>query len=593
MADTCADPLLSSLDGARHCLASGWPDNYLPTQALARLRQRLLEARFQLAVLGQFKRGKSTFINGLLGTEVLPSAVLPLTAIATFIAWGAMPRVRVTYQGNRSAEDFHPPSTRDVQEQLRNFVTEEGNPANARGVARVDLFLPADILRNGVVLIDTPGIGSTLQHNTDTALQVLPECDAALLVVSADPPITEAEIAYLTEIRAHVVRLFYVLNKIDYLDPTERVQIEDFLRKTLRETGANEQNPVIFQLSARQALAARMNADEASLEASGLKRIEREIVRYLAHEKATSLRMSVCRKAYDLVDQALADLGVRIRALELPLADLEQRAATFAEALRAFEAERRTAQDLLAGDRTRVTAELEAQAERLRLDGRDHVTAAMQRAITVNGGSIDMPQVHRVVAETIPTFFDAKLGGVVTAFRQSVERIVVAHQARTDALVATVRRTAADLFDVPFQAADTMEPFRLGPEPYWVTQEERAVLMPSPAAFLTRLLPAGPRERRLRKRLEGEIVSLVQRNVENLRWATLRGLTETFRRFAVQLDENLAEAFDATQGVIGAALDRRQSHADETEAELARLQALYHRLEHCRAELGVQAADLS
>lgn len=593
MPDGRADPLLSSLEAVQHCLASGWPDSYLPAQAFARLRHRLRDARFQLAVLGQFKRGKSTFINALLGTAVLPAAVLPLTAIATFIAWGPAPLLRVTYQGSRSPEDFHPTNTQSVHEQLRDFVTEEGNPNNVRGVARVDLFLPADILRNGVVLIDTPGIGSTLQHNTDTALQVLPECDAALFVVSADPPITAAEIAYLTKIRTHVVALFFVLNKIDYLDPTERVQVEGFLRKTVRETGAAEPTSVIFQLSAREALAAKTNADEAALEASGLKRIEQEIVRYLSHEKATSLRVSVRRKACDLVDQALADLGLRIRALELPLTDLEQRAATLAEALRSIEVERRAVQDLLAGDKARAAAELEAQAERLRREGRDHVTAAMQRAIKENDGCLDEHQVHRAIAEAIPAFFDAELVETATAFRQSVEQMLAAHQARSDALAASVRRTAADLFDVPFRAVGATEPFRLGPEPYWVTQELRTVLTPSPASFLTRLLPGGPKERRLRQRLEAEIAGLVQRNVENLRWATLRGLNETFRRFAGRLDEHLVEALSVTQGVIGAALDRRRSHADETEAKLARLQALHDRLDGCRTELGDQSAGVS
>ena len=84
-----------------------------------------------------------------------------------------------------------------MREKLTAFVTEEANPRNVLNVARVDVFLPAQLLERGVVLIDTPGVGSTHRHQTAAADAVLPECDAALFVVSADPPITEIEIDYL------------------------------------------------------------------------------------------------------------------------------------------------------------------------------------------------------------------------------------------------------------------------------------------------------------------------------------------------------------------------------------------------------------
>jgi GTP-binding protein EngB required for normal cell division len=588
-----ADPLSGALDALRHCLSEGWPESYPPVQAVTRLSDRLRDAQFHLAVLGQFKRGKSTFINALLGMAVLPTAVVPLTAIATFIAWAPAPLVRVTYQGSRALEDYRPASTQGVQETLNEFVTERGNPANARGVARVELFLPAAILRNGVVLIDTPGIGSTLQHNTDTALQVLPECDAALFIVSADPPITSAEIAYLAAIRSHVVRLFFVLNKIDYLNPPERLQMKGFLQKSLCEGGITEPSPVIYQVSARQALAAAVDKDDGALEASGLRRIEREIVQFLSTEKTASLRASVSRKACDLADQALADLQLQIRALEMPLADLEQRAAAFQQALRDFELERRSAQDLLAGDRTRAKAELEDQADRLRREALQYILAAVQRAIAENGNGWQEGQVQRAVADAIPMFFAARLSSVATALREKITHVLATHQARCDALIASVRRTAAELFDVPFHVSDTAEPFHLGQEPYWLIQKQQTVLMPSPGSILTRLLPASQRQERRRKQLEGEIAELVQSNVENLRWATLQALEDTFRRIATRMDKQIGDALAVTQNVIAAALERRQSRAGEVEIELARLLTLRRRLEASRADLGSQVTEVS
>ena len=188
--------LLDILDHAIDHLAEAWPDGYAPIRSIAVLHERLKDTCFHLAVLGQFKRGKSTFINALLRAPVLPTSAVPLTAIPTFIAWAAEQRIRVTYRDEQTPDEFLPEDSDAIRNQLVEFVTEEGNPGNQRGVARVDVFLPADLLRVGVVLIDTPGIGSTLSHNTDTALQILPECDAALFILSADPPITEAETTY-------------------------------------------------------------------------------------------------------------------------------------------------------------------------------------------------------------------------------------------------------------------------------------------------------------------------------------------------------------------------------------------------------------
>ena len=204
----------------RPCLEDLWPEGSRYGKALAAVRERLVEERLQVAVLGQFKRGKSTFFNALVGDDVLPTGVVPLTAIATFIHWAAAPSIRVSYLDGRAPDEPPAANSAQIHEQLSRFVTEEANPHNRLQVARVDVFYPAPILRHGIVLIDTPGVGSTLRHNTDAALEVLPECDAAFFVLSVDPPVTEAELAYLERVRPMVARLFFVLNKIDYLGET-------------------------------------------------------------------------------------------------------------------------------------------------------------------------------------------------------------------------------------------------------------------------------------------------------------------------------------------------------------------------------------
>jgi GTP-binding protein EngB required for normal cell division len=576
--DLDAADLSGCIDAGAQCLVEAWPDGHPALSALHTLRERLQEARLQIAILGQFKRGKSTFINALLRAPLLPSAVVPVTAVPTFIAWGPEPHIRVSYQDTRPSEDFRPPDPAAIRAELDRWVTEEGNPVNRRKVRRVDLFFPADMLRDGMVLIDTPGVGSTLRHNTDAALQVLPECDAALFVVSADPPVTETEISYLRAIRPHVVRLNFVLNKIDYLNGPEQEQAIGFLRNVPRGSLGLAEEPQIFPLSARDALQAATEGNSAALEATGLRRIERDLLRPLRSDKLIALRASVAVKAKMLLEQGLVDLSLQRRALELPLDDLERRMRKLEEELHDTECERQMAHDMLAGDKRRAVEKLESQAEALREEALRKFRALIQLHVQNNRGILDRTAIQRSLDTELPDFFAAKLMEFAAGFRQLVEAVLSQQQQRADALIASVRVTTASLFDIALPPQGALEPFRLGPEPYWVSEKLVHALIPSPLSLLRRLLPGAMRQQYLRRLLEEKIADLVLRNVEGLRWSTLRGLDDTFRRFAGRLDERLTEAVAATQGSVHQVLERRRNQAGQTATELPRLNALEARL---------------
>ncbi len=164
---------------------------------------------------------------------------------------------------------------------------------------------------------------------------------------AADPPITEAQTDYLRAIKPHVTRLFFMLNKADYLVEERRERAMDFLRRVLAREGMAAAD--IFACSARDGPAARRSNDDAALRASGLAQIEERLVRYLSREKVQTLRTAVARKLEQLLAQAVGDIDLRIRALELPVETLEQRAAAFGSALASIERQRIAA----AGDKTR------------------------------------------------------------------------------------------------------------------------------------------------------------------------------------------------------------------------------------------------
>jgi hypothetical protein len=151
--------------------------------------ERLGEGRFYVVCVGQFKRGKSTLLNALIGEPVLPTGVVPVTSVVTVIRHGERLAARVRHDSG-DWEECEPQA-------LATYVTEEQNPGNEMGVAGVEVFAPSALLESGLCLVDTPGIGSVSATNTETARAFVPHVDAALIVLGGDPPIAGDELALI------------------------------------------------------------------------------------------------------------------------------------------------------------------------------------------------------------------------------------------------------------------------------------------------------------------------------------------------------------------------------------------------------------
>lgn len=176
------------------------------------------------------------------------------------------------------------------------------------------------------------------------------------------------------------------------------------------------------------------------------------------------------RKASALVGALQMETGIRLKALRLPLADLERRIAAFDEAVSRFEAERRAAADFLAGDRLRAFAELEQDAEKLRIQGRETLISELDRTL---GGGAEAEQARAALAATMIQYFDAALAQTISEVGKRLATTLHAHQDRADKLVAAVRRSAADLLEISFQAPESSDSLEVRHDPFWVTSANR------------------------------------------------------------------------------------------------------------------------
>jgi GTP-binding protein EngB required for normal cell division len=191
------------------------------------LAARVAEGRFYVACVGQFKRGKSTLLNALVGHEVVPTGFVPVTAVPTVIRFGGQLRSRIRMRDG---------SWRDIaMADLKDYVTEERNPENKKGVEGAEVFVPSSMLSSGMCFVDTPGLGSVFTGNTATTQAFVPHIDAALVVVGADPPIAGEELALVETVGKQVQDLILVINKADRTSDPERAAAAKFTREILEK----------------------------------------------------------------------------------------------------------------------------------------------------------------------------------------------------------------------------------------------------------------------------------------------------------------------------------------------------------------------
>jgi GTPase SAR1 family protein len=276
------------------------------------LFSRLAEDRFNLVVVGRFSRGKTSLMNAVLGSDRLPTGIRPLTSVITTVTYGSQEKAVIHYRGLNLPEDV-------PLAKLPQYITENGNSGNRRGIAIAQVQLPAELLRRGFHFIDTPGLGSPILENTRTTERFLPQADAFVLVTSYEGPLSEEELRFLGEAVRSGRRVFVVVNKADMVSDAERAETLAYLREQLvAATGVA--SSAIFSLSARNGLAAKQAHDGQLLQESGIAAFQEALLRFLIEDKAREFMLRMCERFAGLLRMLppgpeIARLGEKLRTL--------------------------------------------------------------------------------------------------------------------------------------------------------------------------------------------------------------------------------------------------------------------------------------
>jgi GTP-binding protein EngB required for normal cell division len=527
-------------------------------EQIAALRDRLGAARLRVLVAGEAKRGKSTLINALLGRAVLPAGVTPLTAVATTVRYGEDARAEVRFADGH--EEKQPLTA------LPDLVTERGNPGNRRHVAAVTVYLDAPVLADGVELVDTPGTGSVFAWDTAAAHEALETMDAAVFVLTADPPVSAAELDLYAKVTRLSVATFTVLNKADHLDEAELAEAAEFTGHVLAQAAGPDGPGTIYPVSARAALA---GGDP------GFAAFAAGFTAYLASRRESDLLVSAVMRARRIGRSLLDEVALTRRAAQLTAGDAADQVTRFGERLAEVAVRGQDAVAVAGAESARLLKDLNEAAQ---ADGPRLGRGIIRRLEEILGGELAAAapaEIERSGRERLVALTVAAAG----AWRARRQDIIEEGLARTDArlaadltaALAVLRDSAVELLGLELAVPDPGG--RLAEDRrFFYTTADEAGQTELLAGAIRRTIPGELGRRRAREHLLREAPDLVARQIGRARGDLQYRLSEAARALARSVERRYAEATGRMRAALRAAEELRGASAvaaEEKERDLS------------------------
>lgn len=549
---------------------------------LEALEHRARAGRFYVALVGQFKRGKSTLVNALLETDLLPVGVAPVTSVITLVRWGTTARATVFPR-------HAPPATIPINA-VPDYVTESGNPGNARAVSAVEVEWPSALLESGLCLVDTPGVGSIVEANARETHAFVPHIDAALVVLGVDPPIAASELELLRAVTAEHPPLVVVLNKADTVTLADLGAGAAFTRRVLKER--LDQEPLLLTLSARLARERQPLADGRS--DGGLPELWATLDG-LARSKGAELARGALERGVLRVQRTL------VRALELerdaliePAEALAQHEQVLAEQTACVKGFLNDFSYRLQGELDRFRAALEERRDAFEstIEGQAYQLARTALLAAERAKKPDRERLAQDAAwtdlETRLLAWEAELRSLVDARLHAIAELFTGEAAQ---LLADVRESARPLLaDVAL--ADPPAPrFQPSARYYFAPDRETLVMDVSGAVnwLLAVLLPAGTHRVRLQRRIAPRIVDWARHNATRVSSELWLATADAKRVFEAEVEEAVRSVSELAPHALAKARVRRMEGEAAVADAVARLDVL---LERCR-RLGAREVDNS
>ena len=530
-----------SIEGMLHALCAmdlAGKNRVLEAKLLS-LEEKLSSGQLHLAVLGQVKRGKSSLINALLNANVLPTGILPVTAIITEIRYALTPAATIVYATGGLRESV-------LLSDLAGYITEAGNPGNRKQIASVEIVYPSPFLENGIILIDTPGIGSTHSHNTETTERYLGEVDAGIVVLSVDLPITEVEARFIGELKDEIPKLLFVLNKTDTASAAEVSEMVRFLESELDRQKVF--SPEIFPLSAQR------DRSGSSGATGGLQIFEERLRTFLSKEKRQVLVRSVAMDVSEMASILRFAGSMGARAETMDTVELRDKRFALDRLMDQTDADVIELQLLLRQRSSDLLANVE---HNLTVQVRDSV-ADVQTHLAHFGNS-HPKETGRALGTSLEEFLMKEVEAVFTRWRvhedEKVQSQLTALSdrfvAHANGILARLEQFAGALFEVPVQHLTVRCPLRVESHLYFRVER----IFYSLDAFLL-LLPRFILRPIVLRRARRNVPMLLDMNAGRIRYDYVERLQASVTRF----EKDLLGALEMVTDSLKSVLNRTSDH---------------------------------
>jgi GTPase SAR1 family protein len=308
--------------------------------SLQQLETLVQSESFKVLVLGEFKRGKSTFINALLGEEVLPAYAKPCTAIINEVKWGNTRRALLHPTKSEENSVIEPQEVPVNQIEEYVVIKDDVSEINSNPYEKVELFWPLELCRNGVEIIDSPGLN---EHDTrqKVTMEYLSSVDAILFVLSCEALASKSEMDVIdnTLIPTGHEDIFFICNRFNMIRAREKDSIKQHgINKLAPKTKRGAER--VFFISALDGLEGRLEDDYERVENSGLLLVEKELEKFLATERGNIKILRPAAELQKTIYEARAVIPQREAMLRTDLKTLEARYEGAQEPLRRLQLQR-------------------------------------------------------------------------------------------------------------------------------------------------------------------------------------------------------------------------------------------------------------
>jgi small GTP-binding protein len=273
------------------------------------LVRKLDEDRFHLVVVGEFNHGKTTFVNALLGESALATGVTPTTATIHHLRWANKPEAFVVRAGGaREPLAF---------ESVKTFAV--GGGASAEDVDFLEIGYPAPLLKERILLVDTPGVNDLSLQRADITYSYIPRADAVLFLLDAGQILKESERVFLHDklLKASRDKIVFVITKWDLLSAEEQREALAYAKNHLADL---VKQPVVFPVSAEKALAGDVTG-------GGLLELVAHLTKFLAEERGRIMLDNALGEGLSVADLVSKGIDARRRTIQMKTEEIERRIA--------------------------------------------------------------------------------------------------------------------------------------------------------------------------------------------------------------------------------------------------------------------------